>query len=58
MRKQHKISGRPSSFAHHMPRRAGVRGVFCRNLSEIFAAFLRLPMLTVGMFAVMGAGMT
>jgi len=58
MRKHHKISGRPSSFARHMPRRGGVHGGFCRNLSDIFAAFSRLPMLTAGMFAVMGAGMT
>ncbi|HZF62314.1 MAG TPA: hypothetical protein VEZ52_11930 [Desulfovibrio sp.] len=58
MCKHHKISGRPTICAHRMPRYAGVRGGFCRNLPDIFAAFSRLPMVTAGMLAVMGAGMT
>ncbi|WP_411329780.1 hypothetical protein [Desulfovibrio desulfuricans] len=58
MRKYHKISDRPSSAAHRMPRRAGLCGASCRNFSDIGATFPLLPMLTASMLAATGAGMT
>ena len=58
MRKHHKISGRPFRAAHASTPGHAVRGGSCRSLSDIFAAFSRLPLLTAGMVAVMGAGMT
>lgn len=58
MRKHHKISGRPASCARRMAPRAGVRDGFCQYMSDARAEFSRLPVLTAGMPAALGAGMT